>query len=164
MTVIQNPISSALHNVLFNPRAQASLGWRTSRSSQPISIQNAWKVRRVAHGTPLIASFVWGLEQSRTTGRSITPAAARGFLMKKGFSGGSVVTQLGWFEHTKESSVRVTVEQTSGTGAAFKANVKAVIEEIVERFGQWEVWLDWYKGNRKTSSAKFVYEAPKRKA
>ena len=76
-------------------------------------------------------------------------------------AGGTIVLQLGWYQGTKESSVRVTLENT-GTGlsdAEFKRKVQLMVEGFTDQFLQNEIWLDFYRGSRKVGSLKSTWFA-----
>jgi len=162
MTALMNPVSAHLAYVLSNPDVNAAFGFHPKRVlwDNP----GAFKPRRA---TALTVVFLVGLTMSRfpkKKGRDqkTTAQAVRKFLMEKKFSGGSIILQLGWWSKTREDSVKVVLENrdTGLSDGEFRTRVKEAILEALKKFGQYEIYVDFFRGSRRVGKPMTAYWKP----
>lgn len=163
MGVVVNRVSDHLSRVLTSPRILRGLQFRPYRDQYPQFLRNAVVVhpRRAKKGKlPLLVSFVWGLRRTRTTRAKIAPGTARAYVKRWFPKGGTIVIQLGWWDAVNEDSARVTIENTDTglTDAQFRIRIDRMLKDLVTRFGQKKVWVEYYRGARKTSSTEYEWK------
>lgn len=156
MTVLMNPIPEHLAYVLMNPGVNAHFDFRPFRVLQNPAALKAGK------RSPFTVAFVMGLTMTRfpkKNGRfkKTTPQAVRKFLMKY-FSGGTIILQLGWWSRAPEDSVKVILENRGMVSSQkFKKMADGVIKEALTKFGQYEIYVDYFRGTRRVGKPTVAY-------
>lgn len=119
----------------------------------------------------LVGSFVLGLKTSKkVTGKaseSVNVEEVRDFVMSRFPGGGSMVMQLGWFNSSKEDSVRVIIEyhdtKKNYNEKKFISKFSRLVKTITEECGQEEVLYDFFQGNQRVGEALKMKWRPEKK-
>jgi hypothetical protein len=161
--VVANPVSNHLAKVLTNANHNRALGFRPKQREYPRIFENPgkWSTRKVSKKAPLIASMVIGLTPGHGKRRKpFTPTELRKAVMKRFPSGGTIVFQLGWYEGSREDSVRITIENSPYAKVSdekFRTKIKKMASDFTDQFLQNEIWIDFYRGAKRLRGFKSVW-------
>lgn len=166
--IVENGVSSALSAVLNDPGILREQGFvpRGVPRVYPMGEHGLGTVVRSERTAALregglAAAFVMGLSSGFGFPETFDPDRVRDLAMKRFPQGGTLVVQLGWFEGTREDSIRLTIEQ-AGTGMdeeAFRKEIEALVRAFVKKFRQRSIWLDYYRDGARLEALTFDWKA-----
>lgn len=166
--VSENGLSSDLARVVTDPKYLADQDFVPKGVPRVYALGSASLGAKVVRTTrsvregraPLAAAFVMGLTAGYGEPARFDPDQVRDEAMKRFPKGGTLVVQLGWFEGTREDSIRLTLEETgSDLGeSGFRKEIETMVRAFLRRFRQRSIWLDYYRGGERLEAISFDFK------
>jgi len=165
--ISENGISRDLAKVVMDEGFMTDQGFRPRGTPQVYGMGGTElgarivKTARAPQGErPLIASFVMGLSAGFGPAEGFEPDQVRIEAMKHFPKGGTLVVQLGWFEGTREDSIRLTIENSGNRldDDGFRSALERLIRSFIRKFRQRTIWLDYYRSGERLEAITFDWK------
>lgn len=156
-----NRISPHLADVVFSQECCRNLGFRPKPGAVSVLSGYGDRPREFRGVAPFVASFQIGLKSGFGIEETFDPIEIQKSIMERFPQGGSMVLQLGWFEGSREDSVRVTVENdlAASSNEDFSGRIVEMLGAFVDKYRQKAIWFDLYQGNVRIDSREIFWVA-----